>query len=263
MVFQALNGVVPDLSVAGNHERWAKLEIAKRRLLYQLDQLKLKYAVEDLPAGVKPLRFSFQASIPESTVLTGHSDGLITINLAEADPVERERVRTQFHEPHRSLLGHMRHEIGHYYWMTLVANHWEDEFIALFGDYRQPTYAEAIDRYYQIGPAADWPARYVSGYASAHPWEDFAETWGLYLDMWAVATTTRHHLPSLIKSPEEMPVDVLVKCYQQLGVFFNEINRTMGLTDLVPEVIAPPAVEKIGFVHRLVGSPALGGADKR
>lgn len=248
-----LNSVIPDLSVDGNRERWAKLELAKRRLLYQLDELGLKYAPEDLPVGVKPLRFEFKAHTPAATVLTGHSDGLITINIAEADPVERERVRKQMHEPHRTLVGHMRHEIGHYYWMTLVENNCEDAFIACFGDFRNPPYAVALEQYYRNGPAVDWPTRYVSAYASSHPWEDFAETWGLYLDMWAVIATTRHHLPSLTKSPGELPIDALVKSHQQLGVFFNEINRTMGLKDLVPEVIAEPVSEKISFIHRLVG----------
>jgi hypothetical protein len=252
-----LNRVIPDLSVDGNRQRWADLETAKRRLLYQLDELGLKYAAEDLPEGAKSLMFSFQATTPESTIFTGHWDGLITINIAEADSVERERVRTMMHEPHRTLLGHMRHETGHFYWMMLVENAREEEFSTLFGDYRNPPYAEALERYYQYGPASGWATQYVSAYASSHPWEDFAETWGLYLDLWAVVTTTRHHLPSLLAHPNELPIDVVVKCYQQLGVFFNEINRTMGLTDLVPEVIVPPVVKKIDFIHRIVGSPAL------
>jgi hypothetical protein len=247
-----LNDVIPDLAVDGNRERWAKLEIAKRRLLFQLDELGLKYAAEEVGTE-KPLRFAFKASTPEDSVLTGHADGLITINLSEADTVERERVRKQMHEPHRTLLGHMRHEIGHYYWMTLVENKCEDASIAIFGDPNNPPYADALARYYETGPAADWPTRYVSAYATAHPWEDFAETWGFYLDMLAVVTTMHHHIPTLALDPHQLPIEALALMYQKLGVFFNEINRTMGLKDLVPEVISPEIIKKLAFIDNLIG----------
>jgi hypothetical protein len=246
-----LNNIVPDLSVAGNHDRWANLELAKRQLLYQLDDLGLRYAPEDVGTEF-PLQFDFQASTPETNILTGHADGLITINLNEADSVERERVRKQMHEPHRSLIGHFRHEVGHYYWMTLVDGKCEDACNAVFGDYRTPPYAEALARHYTTGAAPGWQGRFVSAYATAHPWEDFAETWGFYFDMCEVLTTMHHHLPGLAADPRTLPVEALAKTYQQLGVFFNEVNRTMGLKDLVPEVISDEVVTKLAFIHDLI-----------
>jgi hypothetical protein len=246
-----LNNIVPDLSIDGNHDRWANLELAKRQLLYQLDDLGLKYAPEDV-GPEKPLQFDFKANTPEQMILTGHADGLITINISEADSVERERVRKQMHEPHRSLIGHFRHEVGHYYWMTLIEGKCEAECNAVFGDYVALPYADALQKHYTGGAALGWQGRYVSAYATAHPWEDFAETWGFYLDMWEVLTTMHHHLPGLAADPKTLPVEALAKTYQQLGVFFNEVNRTMGLKDLVPEVISDEVVKKLAFIHDLI-----------
>jgi hypothetical protein len=252
-----LNDVIPDLAIEGNRERWAKLELAKRRLLTQLDELNLKYAPEDIAADavphVKPLVFDFKANTPEIKILTGHADGRITINIAEADTVVRERLRKQMHEPHRTLIGHLRHEIGHYYWMTHVQDKCEDECITVFGDHRNPPYADALKKYYETGPAADWQGNFVSAYATAHPWEDFAETWGFYLDMWAVLTTMHHHLPALAADPYSLTIGGVVRAYQQLGIFFNEVNRTMGLKDLVPEVISPAMTAKLAFIDQLIG----------
>jgi hypothetical protein len=246
-----LNNIVPDLSVEGNHRRWSKLELAKRQLLFQLDDLGLSYAPEEVGSD-RPLQFDFKAATPEDSVLTGHADGLITINLNEADSVERERVRKQMHEPHRSLIGHFRHEVGHYYWMTLVEGKCEDQCNAVFGDYNAVPYATALQNHYAAGAAPGWQGRFVSAYATAHPWEDFAETWGFYLDMWEVLTTMHHHLPGLAADPKTLPVESLAKTYQQLGVFFNEVNRTMGLKDLVPEVISDEVVTKLAFIHELI-----------
>jgi hypothetical protein len=247
-----LNDFIPDLSVEGNRERWAKLELAKRRLLFQLDELGLKYAPEDV-GPEKPLQFDFKSSTPEEQILTGHADGLITINISEADSVERERVRKEMHEPHRTLIGHMRHEVGHYYWMTLVEAKCEPECNAVFGDYCNPPYAEALKKYYKVGAPPDWQTRFVTAYATAHPWEDFAETWGFYLDMLAVTTTMHHHLPALTADLRLLTIEGLAKSYQQLGLFFNEVNRTMGLKDLVPEVISSEIIKKLAFIDTLVG----------
>src|SRR5207302_77798 len=110
-------------------------------------------------------------------------DGVITLNVAEADDAQREKRRLQMHEPYRTLLGHFRHEIAHYYWDRLVKDGpLRDGFRARFGDERED-YGAALRRHYQQGPPADWQARFVSAYASAHPWEDWAETWAHYLHM--------------------------------------------------------------------------------
>lgn len=246
-----LNNIIPDLSIEENRHRWENLELAKRQLLYQLDDLGLRYAPEDV-GDEKPLQFDFKANTNDESVLTGHADGLITININEADSVERERVRKQMHEPHRSLIGHFRHEVGHYYWMTLVEGKCEPACSAIFGDPIANAYADSLQKHYATGAAPGWQGRYVTAYATAHPWEDFAETWGFYLDMWAVLSTMHHHLPGLAADPKTLPIEALAKTYQQLGVFFNEVNRTMGLKDLVPEVISDEVVVKLAFIHNLI-----------
>src|SRR5437868_9942335 len=115
--------------------------------------------------------------------MTGHKDGIVTMKVEEADDVTRVRVRTQMREPYRTLLGHFRHETGHYYWDRLIANSdWLEPFRGLFGDERA-SYAEALDRHYQQGAPLDWQPQYVSAYATMHPWEDWAETWAHYLHM--------------------------------------------------------------------------------
>lgn len=115
--------------------------------------------------------------------MTGHANGLITLNVEEADDSIREKVRAAMREPYRTLLGHLRHEVGHYYWDRLVRDSaWLDEFRSLFGDERA-SYADALKKNYEEGPPVDWPLRFVSSYASSHPWEDWAETRAHYLHM--------------------------------------------------------------------------------
>jgi hypothetical protein len=178
--------VVPNLTEPGNKAAWYKLEVAKtRRFLYTLMHVgcDIKSKVDDPEQG---LAFAFlaEAGGSESTpVLTGHANGLITINVSEADDAERERRRQQLHEPYRTLLGHFRHEVGHYYWDRLIKdNSAIDTFREYFGDERKD-YAQALQDYYQQGPPADWQSRHVTAYRAAHPWEDWAETWAHYLHM--------------------------------------------------------------------------------
>ena len=256
-----LTEIIPDLSVEGNRQRWSRLEAAKRRLLCLLDLLQLPYGrAED---GVSlPLSFVFKAdAIPQNgvwrtmtheRVYTGHQDGRITINIREADDAEREKLRVDLNEAHRTLCGHFRHEIGHYYWQMLVPGRLDQEFEETFGDYRQPTYAEALEAYYRADPPAGWQDHFVSAYATMHPWEDFAETTALYLDMAAVLDTASHAdmAPPIDVSAAEL--DEMITRYLQLGIAANELNRSMGLIDLVPEVLSAPVRTKLAFVHTLV-----------
>ena len=107
--------------------------------------------------------------------------GLITINVEEADDAKREQIRHAMREPYRTLLGHFRHEVGHYYWDRLIwDSKWLEPFRQLFGDERA-SYAEALKRNYEQGPPADWALSYISSYATMHPWEDWAETWAHYM----------------------------------------------------------------------------------
>jgi len=185
-------------------------------------------------------------------VYTGHANGKITINIREACDVEREKLRVDLGEAHRTLIGHFRHEIGHYYWDMLIKGRREDEFIAVFGDHNNPTYAEALERHYEQGPPAEWQQSYVSAYATMHPWEDFAESWALYLDMTSSLDTAAWQGFGGTTDAVHKDVEPMMKRYQQLGVALNEINRSMGLLDLVPEVIVPPVVEKLRYTHNLV-----------
>lgn len=256
------NATIPDLSVAGNWRKWYALEAAKRRLFYDLGELGLPWGMAR--DGVKPpLSFDFKADLVPTTffwhslgkaekVYTGHADGRITINIREADEVEREKLRVHMGEAHRTLIGHFRHEIGHYYWDVLVKGRREDECSAVFGDHEQPTYAEALETYYQNGPQPDWPTRYISAYATMHPWEDFAETWATYLDMISGLDTAHHMGFGGEHDPVHADLDQMVARYQQLGIALNEINRSMGLLDVVPEVFVPLVVEKLRYIHRLI-----------
>jgi hypothetical protein len=251
------NEVIPDLTVPGNRGRWYRLEAAKRRLFYGLELL-------HLPRGTSangilpPLAFQFLADTEDPRrpgaaqgVVTGHCQGRITINIQEADDDQRERLRVQFGEAHRTLIGHFRHEIGHYYWEVLVRGRAEDPFKAAFGDHERPTYDEALTRHYQNGPPADWQARFISAYATVHPWEDFAETFGAYLDMICLLDSAHHQgLPS--GGQPHLSLDAMLLDYQQIGIAMNEMNRSVGLVDVVPEVFVQPVVEKLRFVHELV-----------
>lgn len=265
------NRTVPDLSVPGNLVRWRKLEVAKHRLLYTLLRLELPLTSrgEDAEVG---LAFDFMAD-PEApdgqgpTIMTGHDDGLITINLAEADDAERERRRHDLGEPYRTLLGHLRHEVGHYYWDRLVRDGGRlQPFREAFGDERRD-YGEALRRHYAQGPAEDWQESFVSSYAAAHPWEDFAETWAHYLHIVDTLETAKAFGVSV--DPEATPgrdlaasidLDVcevedfarIFEVWLPLSFAVNGLNRGMGLPDLYPFVLSPAVVAKLDFVHRLV-----------
>jgi hypothetical protein len=259
-----LTRVIPDLSVAGHREAWYRLEVAKRRLVYSLLALGLpvKNRIDDPEHG---LAFEFLADPPSACaapVLTGHAGGVITINLAEADDPERERRRHEMREPYRTLLGHFRHEIGHYYWDRLIKDHPAlDGFRERFGDERKD-YAQALREHYDNGPPADWPDRFVSAYASSHPWEDWAESWAHYLHMTDTLETAatcgltlqprRPDEPALEAPPGPEPAaafDQLLDAWFPLTYVLNNLNRGLGLPDGYPFVLSTPAVDKLRFIH--------------
>jgi hypothetical protein len=256
------NETIPDLSVPGNREKWYRLEVAKRRLFYTLNLLGLPYGrasdgfspplAFDFKADVLPATHLWRAMGPAERVYTGHAHGKITLNIREADDVVREKLRVDFGEAHRTLIGHFRHEIGHYYWDLLVSGRCEVDFQCAFGDYQNPPYATALEQYYQSGPPPDWQQQYVSAYASMHPWEDFAETFATYLAMVCVLDTARHMGVDGVLVLPAADLDQMVVHYQRLGVVINEMNRAMGLIDLVPQVFVSPVIEKLRYLHTLV-----------
>ncbi len=260
------NDTIPDLTVEGNREKWDRLEVAKRRLLYTLDLLQLPYG-SDHDNVKPPLSFDFKADLTqksrwwwspdrEERVYTGHANGKITINIREADHVEREKARVQFQEAHRTLVGHFRHEIAHYYWELLIRGQREDAFKAVFGDHQDPTYADAQKRYYANGPAANWQYAFVSAYASMHPWEDFAETFATYLDIVSVLDTANNMDLIVSCDPTTADFPVMFERHVQLGIVMNEMNRSMGLMDIVPEIMSPTIKAKLEFTHNLIRKTA-------
>ncbi len=238
--------VIPDLKVDGNFAKWRRLNRAKQRVLYTLDQIGMNY--RDLPdeSAVK-LRFEFRAD-GEKPVMTGHSGGRITINIKEADSVHREQIRVEMGEPQRTLIGHFRHELGHFFWDRLIKDRCEASFVERFGDYREPNYQDALRSYYANGPVNPWRNQFVSAYASMHPWEDFAETFNAYLDMTTILDTSDHFDILRIKA---IDFGDMIDAYREVGILANEFNRDMGLLDLVPEIFVPPVIEKLRYIHGL------------
>jgi hypothetical protein len=273
-----LNEMIPDTSVPDNRERWHRAEIAKRRLVYTLRRLDLPTEGDGDAAGARPpLRVRFLADVPgEAPVMTGHANGVITLNLAEADDAERERRRVQLFEPQRTLVGHFRHESGHYYWSVLIADSpWHERVRALFGDERAD-YAAALSAYYANGPSATWPDECVTAYASAHPWEDWAETWAHLLHMTdsletaaSFGLSVRHRHPSARTMSAEpgkavaagATFDTVLDNWFPLTNALNSLNRGLGLPDLYPYVLSPKAIEKLRLVHEVItaarGVPAV------
>jgi hypothetical protein len=253
-----LNRVIPDLSQPENQQRWAEVERAKRRLLYTLLRLNLPWTskAEDPESG---LAFDIKADVGQEHVLTGHSDGLITLNVIEADPAERERLRVALHERYRTLLGHFRHEVGHYYWDRLVRDGSQLEpFRSLFGDERTD-YATALRTHYAAGTKHDSgpDANFISAYAGAHPWEDFAESFAHYLHLEDTLETAHHfgftsHLPTRSSIVDVPSFDPLIAEWNELVIVLNELNRSMGLPDAYPFAISPKVRAKLAFVHALV-----------
>jgi hypothetical protein len=251
--------------VPDNLAHWRKLEIAKHRLFYTLLKLRLPLATRAEDAD--GLAFDFLSNqLSAAPVMTGHAAGVITINLLEANDSERERQRSQMGEPYRTLLGHFRHEIAHYYWDKLVANSpCLDDFRAIFGDERKD-YAAALQQHHTNGPPADWPEHFVTAYASAHPWEDFAETWAHYFHMVDTLETAgafgMRVRPKLSKGaelattidfdPHLAEMDRLVDAWLPLTFAVNSINRSMGQPDLYPFVLGPAVIVKLTFVHERI-----------
>ena len=263
---------IPDLSRNGNGDLWRKLELAKRRLISQLLALGLP-VVTRFTDPVHGMSFDFLSNVPGGLhVLTGHTQGVITLNAEEAEDTVRERIRAEMREPYRTLVGHFRHEIGHFYWDTMVApTGWLADYRQLFGDERAD-YAAALRNHYDNGPPPDWAQRFVTSYASSHPWEDWAETWAHYLHMADTADTAlsfgvdvaKVELVSDLFTPDDLwqpehPeaarfLDFL-NGWVRLTNMLNELSRSMGQPDYYPFVLPRAAVGKLQFIHTVITQP--------
>jgi hypothetical protein len=283
-----LNRTTPDMSVDGNQSRWGKIEAAKRRALYTLIEFGLDIGPKVMVGDENGIAFDFLGDPigpgpGGERILTGHDEGLITLNISEADAPVREKMREQMGEPYRTLLGHFRHELGHYYWDRLVRDdpQWLERFRLLFGD-ETADYEQALKVHYENGPPAGWQETTISAYAASHAWEDWAESWAHYLHivdtlemvaaldlpLGRLHTQASGDLPPnetgfadepaehadapILRLPSEF--EHLLDRWLALSEASNMINRCMGLPDLYPFVITDQVAEKLRFVHELVGA---------
>jgi hypothetical protein len=277
-----LTRTIPDLSFPENGLLWHQIEVAKRRLVSSLLALHLPLRSKIGEDPQRGLVFDFLHSVSwDQPVITGHANGVITLDIEEAHDATREERRLKLLEPYRTLLGHLRHEIGHYYWQRLVdGTPWIEPYRELFGDERQD-YAQALSRHYEQGAPVNWGMYFVSAYASSHPWEDWAETWAHYLHMVDTLDTAhsfgieREHI-TLSYEPytqshlgttqygEAQQGDFLslLNAWIELTGVLNELSRSMGVPDFYPFVLSIQVVRKLFFVHCLVEATAQKEADK-
>ena len=239
-----LNRTIPNMERPENRLRWRRLETAKRRMIADVSKLGL-----DVNSG---LRFDFledQRSHPEvqeQFVATGHKDGLITINVLEADELERVKQREMMGERYRTLLGHFRHEAGHYFYPTLMSH--SQGFEALFGD-PGLDYGAALTRYYEQGPPADWQDRYISRYASSHPLEDWAECFAHLLHIEDTLETAVSY--ELLADPGPSIAERL-SAWARFAIPLNELSRGLGQRDYYPFILTATVIEKLTFVKNAI-----------
>lgn len=266
-----LNRLIPNLNDNSAFERWGDLERAKHRAVYSLVRFGLPIAskARDPDMG---LLFDFLSnrSALDPAVMTGHLNGVITIDVAEADPVSRETRRVKFHEPYRTLVGHFRHESGHYYWYRLVERSPDlvSQFRELFGDERVD-YTQAIQAYHRQGPRPGWKSSFVTAYSTSHPWEDWAETWAHYFHLVDLLETAAEFKVAI--NPDKDPVppisskidfdpynhddfEDILEASLGLTLALNSLNRSVGQPDIYPFSIPSAAKKKLAFVHSLIRS---------
>ncbi|RNF51396.1 hypothetical protein EBI00_05705 [Marinomonas hwangdonensis] len=265
-----LNRHIPNLAKIEERQAWQELEFAKHRLVYSLLRLGLPI-ISKSQAPEEGLSFDFISEnnvVPEDvSAMTGHASGQVTINAAEGNSADREQMREDMNESYRTVIGHFRHEIGHYYWEVIVA---EDEQLleecrAIFGDDRE-SYAEALEAHYNT-PNPEWQAEFISAYASSHPWEDWAETWAHYLhiiDTLEMASDLGLSLQPTGTNQQSLAVmvnidpyhhdnfDDILAQYVPLTFAVNNLNRGMGQPDLYPFILVPAVRNKLNFVHKLL-----------
>lgn len=270
------NHMIPNLNVSEHIPLWQKMENAKRRALYTLKVLGLPLASrQENPASGLVFNFGvdgdakdhFVSALPnQGKVLTGHDCGNITINLAEADDVALSRTRLEMGERYRTLLGHFRHELGHYYFDQLIANDSAKSAACkqVFGDH-DLSYEDALARHYESGAPANWSDEFISEYATMHPWEDWAETWAHYMHIIDTLDTAANYNIQLglakknlakenqtLASADEKSFNRVLETWMEFAVILNSLNRSMGLQDAYPFVLSAPVRDKLTFIHNTI-----------
>ncbi|MDC6404612.1 MULTISPECIES: zinc-binding metallopeptidase family protein [Maribacter] len=263
----SLNRTIPDLSIIKNQESWKKIELAKHRLVYQLLRLRLPI-FNKKENFVEGLCFDFLSPKNRDNLKTGHANGVITILISEADSVVREKVKQNMEERYRTMLGHFRHEVGHYYWDVLIRNDKVtlSNFREVFGD-ESISYENSLQNYYTNGPRHDWQNFHISKYASSHAWEDWAETWSHYLHLMDTLETAYNfglQTSPKLKGTNDLDVNANFDPYMKndfqailrtaIPLFYtlNSMNRSMGKDDAYPFVISEPVKSKLTFIHNLL-----------
>ncbi len=112
----------------------------------------------------------------------------------------------------------------------------------------------------------------MSSYASAHPWEDWAESWAHYLHIVDTLETARNFslrvitpegaagasiaAPGGLTAYRPQSIETMIASWLPLTYAINSINRSMGQPDMYPFALSPRAIEKLGFVHHVVSAAA-------
>ncbi len=270
----ATTRTIPALGNPRNQLRWRRVEAAKRRLLFTLLDLGL-WGPDSPIKPALPLQFDLLEPVPGQVVMTGHQSGVITINVTEADDDAREHARVSFYEPYRTLVGHFRHEVGHFYWELLIKNTPRHEtFRELFGD-ETVDYTTCLKHHYASGPPVDWAVSHVSAYATVHPWEDWAETWAHCLHMHDTLETADHAaLSSRTVGAKHDPAEFIgiegatqanavdfvhrIERWTSIGILCNELSRSMGQPDVYPFALTVPVLRKLFFIERVISKVRSG-----
>lgn len=259
-----LNRTIPLLTNINNQQKWQRIETAKHRMVYSLLRLQLPVKPKINENETEGIAFDFIGDhSPTEKVLTGHDNGNITLNIEEADESARTLHKLDLGEKYRTLLGHFRHEIGHYYWEILIKNSTLlEKFRQLFGD-DQKDYPQSLETYYNTDTPANWNDFFISPYASAHPWEDWAESWAHYMHMMDTLETTwslgigihpENRQAAIYNDPYTTAnFDDIINRWFSLTFAVNNLNRSMGQADFYPFIISSPVIEKLRFIHEVVG----------
>ncbi|MEO6547128.1 MAG: putative zinc-binding peptidase [Ferruginibacter sp.] len=259
-----LNRTIPQLSSAVNVAKWQNIEIAKHRMVYSLLRLNLPVNAKKTFDENGGIAFDFIADTsPTERVMTGHDNGIITLNIEEADEGELVRHKLDLGEKYRTLLGHFRHEIGHYYWEVLIRDSPNlQRFRTLFGN-EERDYEEALATYYRNGIQLNWNDNFISPYASSHPWEDWAESWAHYMHLMDTLETAwsfgigihRREMETEVNNDPYTIADFnsIINTWFPLTFAVNSLNRSMGHADFYPFIVSSPVIEKLRFIHEICG----------